>query len=127
MGGDGAERGPTAAVAAAHDWPAWVHLEVGDALDVLGRGVRYDLVFADAPPGKWDGLDRTVAALAPGGVLVVDDMAPASFVDDRHRAKTAEVRERLLGDDRLRAVELAWAGGVIVASRRHDGHARGGA
>jgi hypothetical protein len=47
-------------------------------------------------------------------------MAPASFVDDHHRSKTAEVRAHLLGDDRLRTVELDWAGGVIVSTRRHD-------
>ena len=44
----------------------WVAL-----FDELGQ---FSLIFADAPGGKWEGLDRTIAALEPGGLLVVDDM-----------------------------------------------------
>ena len=38
------------------------------------------------------GLDVTVAALRPGGQLLVDDMTPPFFADDNHERKTAEVR-----------------------------------
>ena len=41
----------------------------------------FDLVFADAPGGKWTGLDSTISALNPGGVLVVDDMDPGRYED----------------------------------------------
>ena len=42
---------------------------------------RFHLVFVDAPGGKLEGLDRSIAALEPGGVLVVDDMDLAFHED----------------------------------------------
>jgi predicted O-methyltransferase YrrM len=110
-----------AGVAARNEWPDFVHLEVGDAIGVLRRGRRWDLIFADAPSGKWNGLDDTIDALELGGMLLVDDMTPPEFVDDQHRAKTIEVRERLLTDPRLAAVEIGWASGIILCARRSDG------
>jgi demethylmenaquinone methyltransferase/2-methoxy-6-polyprenyl-1,4-benzoquinol methylase len=110
-----------AGVAARNGWPDFVQLETGDALEVLRGSNRWDLIFADAPGGKWYGLDETIDALEPGGVLLVDDMTPHEFVDDIHRTKTIEVRERLLTDDRLAAVEIGWSSGIIVCARRVDG------
>jgi hypothetical protein len=54
-------------------------------------------------------------------VLLVDDMTPHELVDDIHRTKTIEVRERLLTDDRLAAVEIGWSSGLIVCARQADG------
>jgi predicted O-methyltransferase YrrM len=66
----------TAALAARGDWPSFVSLRYGEALGVLAEGGTYDLISADAPDGKWHGLDQTIAALGPHGMLVVDDMTP---------------------------------------------------
>jgi demethylmenaquinone methyltransferase/2-methoxy-6-polyprenyl-1,4-benzoquinol methylase len=57
----------TAGAAARNEWPDFVQLETGDALEVLRGSNRWDLIFADAPGGKWYGLDETIDALAPGG------------------------------------------------------------
>ena len=57
-------------------WPAFVRLLQADALDALGRLGTFDLVFPDSHAGKYLGLDRTLAALRPGGMLLVDDMTP---------------------------------------------------
>ena len=64
----------TAALAAQVVWPGFVEPRCADALDVLGEAGKFDPVFADAQGGKWEGLDRTIAALAPHGMLIVDDM-----------------------------------------------------
>jgi predicted O-methyltransferase YrrM len=69
----------TAALAARGDWPSCVSLRYGQALGVFAEGGTYDLIFADAPEGKWYGLAQPIAALAPHGMLVVDDMAPMSL------------------------------------------------
>ena len=106
------------AAVAARDWPSYVTFEVGDGLDVLARSGTFDLVFADAPPGKTSGLDRTIAALRPGGVLVVDDMAIFPDGDPEWVDKLAAVRTTLFETPGLVAVELAHGSGVIVATRR---------
>ena len=108
----------TAALAAQYRWPSWVGLLIGDALEVTRQAGRFDLIFADAQGGKWEGLDATVAALRPGGQLLVDDMTPGEFADEQHARKTAEVRSRLLGHPDLVSVEIAWSSGLILSTRR---------
>jgi predicted O-methyltransferase YrrM len=97
-------------VAAAGDWPDYVALHEGDVLELIDSLGTFDLIFADAEGGKWHGLDRTIAALAPGGHLLVDDMGTG-------HQETARVRETLLGHPGLTAVELACGSGLILATR----------
>jgi demethylmenaquinone methyltransferase/2-methoxy-6-polyprenyl-1,4-benzoquinol methylase len=75
-------------------------------------------VFADAPGGKHEGLDLTIAALNPRGLLVVDDMSPVSHWPAELRARQAEVRRALLASPLLTSVELTCGSGVIVCARR---------
>lgn len=107
-----------AAVAADLEWPPTVRLVMGDGRDLVTRPAQWDLVFADAQGGKWEGLDDTVRSLRPGGLLLVDDMAPDEFLDDHHRSKTAEVRHALMSADELVAVEMGWSSGLILCARR---------
>ena len=107
----------TAAAAAGGYWPPFVSLRCEDALDVLAEGGAFDLIFADAPGGKWVGLDRSVAALRPRGLLVVDDMTPEPDWTDNHRSAQARVRQALLSAPGLTSVELAAGSGVILSSR----------
>ncbi|MCU1679125.1 MAG: O-methyltransferase family 3 [Frankiales bacterium] len=100
----------------ARGWPSCVQFVVGDGLEILARSGTFDLVFADAPPGKVTGLDRTIAALRPRGVLVVDDMT--SDIPQDFAILRAAVRSTLLTHPELVAVELAHGSGVIVATRR---------
>jgi predicted O-methyltransferase YrrM len=108
----------TSALAAAAGWPPWVRLVTGDVLELLDGLGRFSLVFADAPAGKWTGLDRTIAAVAPGGVLVVDDMRPAGWGSAEHAAHTARVRATLVSHPDLTATELPVGSGLIVCLRR---------
>jgi hypothetical protein len=50
--------------------------------------------------------------------LLVDDMTPGEFADERHARKTAEVRGRLLGHPDLISLEIAWSSGLILSTRR---------
>jgi len=108
----------TAALAAQYSWPTWVKLRTGDATEVTRTAGSFDLIFADAQGGKWEGLDTTVAALRPGAHLLVDDMTPGEFADDHHARKTSEVRARLLDHPDLISVEIAWSTGLILSTRR---------
>lgn len=108
----------TAALAARGDWPSFVDLRHGEALDLLSEGGTYDLIFADAPDGKWHGLDQTIAALGPSGMLVVDDMTPMPDWTGDHQAMQSQVRQALLTAPELITVELAHGSGVILSTRR---------
>lgn len=82
----------------------------GDWLEVLPPRGPFDLVFADGGTAY----DRVADLLAPGGILVKDDLTPG-----RPTAGDA-TREALLGDPRLEATEVLVTPemSVIVAVRR---------
>jgi demethylmenaquinone methyltransferase/2-methoxy-6-polyprenyl-1,4-benzoquinol methylase len=101
-------------------WPAGVRFVVGDAVEELGVLGLFDLVFADAPGGKWERLDLTLAAVRVGGRVLVDDMTPQPGWPSEQRVKQAAVRGAILSDPRFTAAEMAWGGGVILAARRPD-------
>ncbi|WP_162824105.1 hypothetical protein [Peterkaempfera bronchialis] len=76
------------------------------------------LAFADAEGGKWSGLDRTLAALRDGGVLLLDDMDPARYTLAEHRAAIAGVRAALRAQAGLAVVDLPVGSGHIMATMR---------
>lgn len=100
------------------DRPSFVSLRRGDALGLLAEAGTYDLIFADAPDGKWHGLDRTIAALGPHGMLVLDDMTPMPGWPGAQRARQSRIRQALLTAPQLISAELAHGTGVILSRRR---------
>jgi len=102
-------------------WPAFVRLVQADALEALGWLGTFDLVFADSHAGKYLGLDRTLAALRPGGLLVVDDMMARPTAGEREELERAGLRRTLVGDPELQAIDMDWCSGVILAARRRTG------
>lgn len=79
---------------------------------------NYDFVFADAIPGKFEGLDDCLRVVKPGGFYVVDDMTPLPKWPKAHVERVAHLVRQLAGDDRFAIAPLDWATGVIVAVRR---------
>ncbi len=102
-----AERAAAARVALAGA-PAEV-LE-GDWRDLLPQRGPFDLVFADGGVAY----DQVADLLAPGGIIVKDDLTPGRPVDGD------PAREALLRDPRLEATEVFVTPGMaaIVAARR---------
>lgn len=82
------------------------------------RAGSYDLIFADAWPGKYEGLDAALALLAPGGLYVIDDMLPQPNWPEGHQANV----DALIGDLTSRrglAVSLMpFGSGMVVATRQ---------
>jgi demethylmenaquinone methyltransferase/2-methoxy-6-polyprenyl-1,4-benzoquinol methylase len=112
--------GGLVAAARAATWPSFVRLVEGDVVALLGGGSlgTFDLVFADAQGGKWEGLDLTIGVLRPNGVLLVDDMRPQQWWSEGQRSKQEMVRRTLLGHPDLEAIELDVGSGVILSTRR---------
>lgn len=101
-------------------WPERFRLVQGDGAEEVRRQGRFALIFADAPGGKLVGLDDTVRALAPAGILLVDDMDPALHQEDGLGEALARVRAELLGHPLLVCAELAFSSGAILSVRRED-------
>jgi predicted O-methyltransferase YrrM len=101
-------------------WPDWVSIIVGDGAKLIETMGTFDLIFADTPGGKIYNLRSTIAALRPGGVLLLDDMEIPSHEHLERRARLASVRDQLFGAPDLVCAELAISSGVILAARNRD-------
>jgi|SRR5580704_2492385 predicted O-methyltransferase YrrM len=77
----------------------------------------FDLVFADAMPGKYEALDDALAVVKSGGFYVIDDMLPQPNWPDGHAEKVPVLLDRLATDHRFIVAPMAWASGVVVAVR----------
>jgi predicted O-methyltransferase YrrM len=78
----------------------------------------FDLVFADAMPGKYEALDEALAVVKPGGFYIIDDMLPQPNWPEGHAAKVPVLLDRLASDDRFVIAPMSWASGLVVAVRR---------
>jgi predicted O-methyltransferase YrrM len=110
----------TSAVAARHlgddprltlvvgDGEAWLHKQGHD---------RFDLIFADAIPGKYQAFEAAWRLLATGGFYVVDDMLPESGWPEEHVSRASALLDHLRARPDCRLVRLDWSGGIVIAAR----------
>ena len=78
----------------------------------------FDLIFADAWPGKYEALDQTLTLLKRGGLYVIDDMLPQPNWPEGHQTRVDDLVARLERHPDLVVARLSWASGLIVAARR---------
>ena len=77
----------------------------------------FDLVFADAMPGKYELLDAALTLLRPGGLYVIDDMLPQDSWPEGHAPRVPRLIADLAARENLRLVSMAWSSGLVVAVR----------
>ena len=77
----------------------------------------FDLVFADALRGKYEGLDEALRVVKPGGFYVIDDMLPQSNWPEGHAAKVPVLLADLAARPDFRLTPMAWASGIVLAVR----------
>ncbi len=100
-----------------HDRRLSVVCADGDTwLDTLRPG-SFDLVFADAWPGKYRRLPETLALLRPGGLYVVDDMLPQPNWPEGHGLKAQALLQTLTTAPGFSTTVLSWASGIVLLSR----------
>jgi predicted O-methyltransferase YrrM len=107
-----------------------VNVIVGDADRYLHKlAGPFDLIFQDADKGQYGPLlDRLVALLRPGGLLVTDnilwdgEVVPGLVAEPRRKpedtAAIAEYNRRLAHDERLSVSWLPVGDGVALAIKR---------
>jgi predicted O-methyltransferase YrrM len=79
---------------------------------------QFDLIYADAWPGKFSHLEEALALLRPGGVYVIDDLLPQPNWPDGHAPKVEVLMADLERREEFVAVRLAWASGLMLVVRR---------
>lgn len=80
-------------------------------------GMKFDLIFADAMPGKYTHLDDALALLKLGGLYVIDDMLPQPAWPEGHAEKVPALLAALESRKDLRVTKLNWSTGLILATK----------
>ena len=97
-----------------------VRFHIADGPDWLRdyAGAPFDLIFADALPGKFSGLNAALNLLAAGGFYVIDDLLPQPDWSESHRDRIEPLLREIETMPDYVCVRLAWASGLAVVARR---------
>ena len=79
---------------------------------------KFDLVFADAWPGKYANLDAALNSLATGGIYVIDDMLLQPNWPEGHDDNVDKLVADLEGREDLHLVKMAWSTGILLATKK---------
>ncbi|MEZ5934998.1 MAG: class I SAM-dependent methyltransferase [Alphaproteobacteria bacterium] len=79
-------------------------------------GQTFDLIFADAMPGKYEHRDLALDLVAVGGFYVVDDLSPTRGWTEG-AALAAELADQIEADPRFVSLSLDWSTGHLLAVR----------
>jgi predicted O-methyltransferase YrrM len=90
-----------------------------DGGDFITQSPRdhFDLIYADAWPGKFTHLDETLSLLRVGGIYFIDDLLPQPNWPDGHAAKVPSLVEAIERRSGFVTVKLSWASGLMLAVR----------
>ena len=75
----------------------------------------FDLLFADAPAGKYDHLEEALRTLNVGGFYIVDDMRRLQDGTDEYAAPAAELVRQLTARPDFIVLQIDWATGLLIA------------
>lgn len=97
-----------------------VEFLLADAYEWLKRykGEKFDFIFADAMPGKYDLFDETIAILNKGGVYIIDDMLAQPNWPEGHDDKVKDFIHQLEERNDLLITKLNWSTGIIIVVKK---------
>ncbi|MHA7100762.1 O-methyltransferase [Roseivirga pacifica] len=81
-------------------------------------GDKFDLIFADAWPGKYSELEETLELLKTGGFYVIDDMIPQPNWPEGHSEKAENLTAYLESRKDLTMTKMNWSTGVIICTKK---------
>jgi predicted O-methyltransferase YrrM len=90
----------------------------GNEWIVQNKHQKFDYIFADTWPGKYNALNEVLAMLHKGGMYVIDDMLPQPNWPDGHQEKALKLVAYLEQREDLLLTKQVWATGIIIAVKK---------
>lgn len=78
---------------------------------------QFDLIFADAWPGKYEYLDEALNLLNIGGIYFIDDMVVQPNWPEEHHEKAEGLLEYLAARKDFRLTQMNWSTGLAIATK----------
>ncbi len=100
----------------ANDPRVTFHLADGGEFLMTARA-PYDLIYADAWPGKFSHLDAALSLLRAGGMYVIDDLLPQPNWPADHAPKVSQLITELESRPGFESTSLAWSSGIMIVVR----------
>ncbi|MBQ4915399.1 class I SAM-dependent methyltransferase [Maribacter sp. MMG018] len=91
------------------DGEQWIHGYTGD---------KFDLIFADAWPGKYGQIEEILNLLKTGGFYVIDDMSEQPNWPEGHQENVDGLIKYLEKREDLVLTKLDWSTGVVVVVKK---------
>ena len=90
-----------------------------DGAEFIARSAkdRYDLIYADAWPGKFSQLDEALELLSVGGIYFIDDLLPQRNWPEGHAPKVPALIDAIERKPGFATVRLAWSSGLMIVVR----------
>ncbi|MBC7390889.1 MAG: class I SAM-dependent methyltransferase [Opitutaceae bacterium] len=79
---------------------------------------KFDLIFADAWPGKYETLNDTLSILKTGGLYIIDDMLPQPNWPEGHSENVTRLVNYLDTRKDLVLTKMNWSTGLIIVTKR---------
>ena len=83
------------------------------------KGEKFDLIFADAWPGKYSETAEILQLIKVGGFYVIDDMQPQPNWPEGHQDKVSSLIEFLEDREDFSLTKMNWSTGIIIMTRRY--------
>jgi len=81
-------------------------------------GEKFDFIFADAMPGKYDLFEETINLLNSGGLYIIDDMLPQPNWPGGHDKKAEAFIQQLEERNDLLVTKLNWSTGIMIVVKK---------
>ena len=81
-------------------------------------GNKYDFVFADAWPGKYQMLNEALAMVNKGGLYIIDDMLAQPNWPAGHEENVNRLIEVLESREDLIITKQNWASGIVICVKK---------
>ena len=82
------------------------------------QGGKFDLIFADAWPGKYSEIDAILELINVGGFYIVDDMSTQPNWPDGHQEKVDNLIVYLENKEDFNITKMNWSTGIIIATKK---------
>ncbi|MFA9188674.1 O-methyltransferase [Flavobacterium magnesitis] len=83
------------------------------------NGEKFDLIFADAWPGKYSEIDEILELIKVGGFYIIDDMLAQPNWPEGHQENVNKLIEYLENRKNFNLTKLNWSTGIVIATRKY--------
>lgn len=77
----------------------------------------FDIIFADAWPGKYSDIEEILDMIQVGGLYIIDDMLAQPNWPKGHQKKVDELIEYLENRKDFNLTKMNWSTGIIIATK----------